>query len=732
MGLPLNSISALLRAIDGTDGSASDSNLLEERLATWKPLQLVVADTHGGAISAIPAVAPRDVLSSESLIAQSIKAMKKERWCAWQVGKSAGRICALAVRLSGPAGDMILGGLLEPGEGFSLPTSEESTALTLCGAMAWTVQHGQAMDAELRTRVRHLSDEHETLRMSHTEAITAAIEEREQRIRDQEEHMARLQAVMMMAAEGIVTFNESGLIQSFNEAAGYTFNYSPEEAVGHYITDLIPPPPGLEWDEYLGDYLMGRKTAVASRGHEVLGRRKDGNDFFLEVAVSRVSIAERDVYTGILRDITERKRADRELKRLHLQNEMILNSAGEGILGVDHQGHVIFANPAAARALGWTANELVGRSLHQTIHYARKDGRPYPEAECPVCRTLDKGATVPHAEEVFCRRDGTSFPVEFVRTPIHEGDETIGAVITFRDVSERRMLEAQLRQAQKLESIGQLAAGIAHEINTPTQYIGDNTRFMKDAFEDVNSLLAAYAQLLDSAEKHEIDDSLVQEIRSLVEDADVDYLMHEIPKAIQQSLEGLARVAKIVHSMKEFSHPGGEEKQAVDLNQAIESTATVSRNEWKYVADLETDFDPDLPLVTCLPGDFNQVMLNLIVNAAHAIHDAVEAGLREKGTITVSTRRDGDWVEIRVHDTGTGIPERIRPRLFDPFFTTKEVGRGTGQGLAIAHSVVTEKHNGTISFETTLGEGTTFAVRLPVSPSSSHPEPKHEEASSVR
>jgi signal transduction histidine kinase len=149
------------------------------------------------------------------------------------------------------------------------------------------------------------------------------------------------------------------------------------------------------------------------------------------------------------------------------------------------------------------------------------------------------------------------------------------------------------------------------------------------------------------------------------------------------------------------------------LNHAIDSTITVARNEWKYVADLDTEFDPSLPLIPCLPGEFNQVILNLIVNAAHAIANMKGKGKLEKGRISVQTRNCLDWAEIRVQDTGSGIPEGIRTRIFDPFFTTKGIGKGTGQGLAIARSVVVDKHGGTIHFETIEGEGTTFIIRLP-------------------
>jgi signal transduction histidine kinase len=318
-------------------------------------------------------------------------------------------------------------------------------------------------------------------------------------------------------------------------------------------------------------------------------------------------------------------------------------------------------------------------------------------------------------EAVGRRKNGGSFPLEWAVSKVCLSERPIYTVI-FRDISDRRMLETQLRHAQKLESIGQLAAGIAHEINTPTQYISDNTRFLDDAFRDLSTLVAQCGELRRAAAGSGDVAAAVAAVADATAQADTEYLLEEIPRAIRQSLEGLEHVAKIVRSMKEFSHPGGEEMQAVDLNRSIDSTLTVSRNEWKYVADVVTEFDPQLPMIHCLPGEVNQVILNLIVNAAHAIADKVRGGTVERGTITVSTRRDGDWVQIAVADTGTGIPLAIQGRVFDPFFTTKEVGRGTGQGLAIAHSVVTDKHGGTIRFESRPGEGTTFFVRLPIHP----------------
>ncbi|MEY2407454.1 MAG: two-component system, NtrC family, sensor kinase [Verrucomicrobiota bacterium] len=282
------------------------------------------------------------------------------------------------------------------------------------------------------------------------------------------------------------------------------------------------------------------------------------------------------------------------------------------------------------------------------------------------------------------------------------------------EIAGRNRMEIQLRHAQKMESIGQLAAGIAHEINTPTQYIGDNTRFVQDAFGEIRQLVVQYDKLLCAAETGSVTPELIGAVRSAAGAADMAYLGEEIPKAIQQSLDGVNRVAQIIRAMKDFSHPGTQEKTLLDLNRAIESTLTVCRNEWKYLAEMVTDFDPALPPIPCLPGELNQVILNLVVNAAHAIADVVGDAANGKGTITMSTRRNGDWVEIRIRDTGTGIAEKGRDRIFDPFFTTKGVGKGTGQGLAIAHAVIVDKHAGTIHFETEMGRGTTFIIRLPI------------------
>jgi len=272
---------------------------------------------------------------------------------------------------------------------------------------------------------------------------------------------------------------------------------------------------------------------------------------------------------------------------------------------------------------------------------------------------------------------------------------------------------AQLLSAQKLESIGQLAAGIAHEINTPTQYVSDNAHFLQRSFVEIAGALERISAITTTVKDGDAEQALMEVVRT-IDEADFEYLAEELPKSLSQSIDGLSRIAEIVLAMKEFSHPGLKGLVLTNLHRAIESTITVARNEWKYVAVVETDFDPDLPQVPCSVGDFNQVILNLVVNAAHAVGDRLDPASGAKGRICVTTRTEPGFARISVSDDGAGIPEEIRQRVFDPFFTTKPVGKGSGQGLAIAHSVIVGMHGGTISVDSEVGVGTTFHVRIPL------------------
>jgi len=394
------------------------------------------------------------------------------------------------------------------------------------------------------------------------------------------------------------------------------------------------------------------------------------------------------------------------------------------IVITDTAGNIEYVNPKFNIVTGYSNAEVLGKNPR-----ILKSGETSPEGYRYLWQTITAGKEW-RGEFHNKRKNGELFWESAFISPIRDPAGRITRYVAIKeDISARKQSEAdrsrmevQLRQAQKLESIGQLAAGIAHEINTPTQYIGDNTRFLQNAFKDISLALDHYGRLLQAARQQEVTPELVAATTVAIEAADIAYLTQEVPKSIEQTLQGVARVAKIVRAMKDFSHPGSETKVPTDLNRAIESTVTVAHNEWKYVADLDLALDPQLPFVPCLPGEINQVILNLVINAAHAIGDVIGEGASSKGRIRVSTSRQGDCAEIRIQDTGTGIPEAARGRIFDPFFTTKAVGKGTGQGLTIAHMVVVQQHGGTIEFETELGKGTTFVVRLPLQPGSTPPK----------
>lgn len=383
----------------------------------------------------------------------------------------------------------------------------------------------------------------------------------------------------------------------------------------------------------------------------------------------------------------------------------LLESSSEFIIEHDSEGAVIQGSASAADALAYEEGELVGLKLEQMGD---------AEYMNHVKRCLETGPQedVTLLEGTIYRKDGTGFFVRGMARTIGTQKEP-RVVVSLRRM-ERRSSSEQLSQAQKLEAIGQLSAGIAHEINTPTQYVGDNVRFLQDAFAGILKANDSLLVLLATIEAGGQFEAECKVIRDVMAEIDFNYLIAEVPAAIIQTLEGVEQIARIVRAMKEFSHPDRKEKTMVQINTAIESTITVTKNEWKYVAEVATDLDPGLPMISCLPGELNQVFLNLLVNSAQAIAEKEGANSGAKGKISMSTRKDGDWVEIRCQDTGAGIPEYARSRIFEPFYTTKEVGKGTGQGLSLAYTTVTERHGGTIDFETETGQGTTFIIRLPI------------------
>jgi len=306
---------------------------------------------------------------------------------------------------------------------------------------------------------------------------------------------------------------------------------------------------------------------------------------------------------------------------------------------------------------------------------------------------------------------------DFVQKPFTPDEISIRVKRVLREKQLREDLlqsHKELAKSQKLESLGQLASGIAHEINTPIQYIGDNATFVKETFQDLNECLQVFLELFEAGKKNAIDTVLIERVQSVVQTADIEYIQKEIPDAIDQTIEGVDRIQKIVKAMKTFAHPGKRVHVPTNLNECLQNTITISKNEWKYIADVLSDLDSSLPLVNCNPGEMSQVFLNLIVNASHAISDKLGKNSTNKGKIKIITKNLKDWVEIKISDTGTGIPHEIKSKIFNPFFTTKEIGKGTGQGLAITHSIIVDRHKGKIDAEVSETGGAMFSIKLPL------------------
>ncbi len=377
----------------------------------------------------------------------------------------------------------------------------------------------------------------------------------------------------------------------------------------------------------------------------------------------------------------------------------VLNTVASAIVTIDSNGMVKSFNQAAESIFGYSADEIIGQNVNCLMPSAmafKHDGYIQRYRETLQANIIGKSREV-EAQ----RKNGELFPVMLqVKTMEIAGNLYFSGVLD--DISETKSLQAQLVQAQKLEAIGQLAAGVAHEINTPIQYIGDNLCALAEN-------IAAISEYLHTLEDWD-DASLKQRIKALSEQFDLTFIMEDSPKAIQQALEGVNRVSEIVKAMKTFSHVDtGRDAQTVNLHEIIMNTLTISRHQYKHVADIETDFAPDIEYIEAYANELSQVFLNLIINAVHAIEET-----QRRGLIRIATRKQNNMVEVLIQDNGAGIPPAIQEKVFNLFFTTKQVGKGTGQGLSLSHSIVVEKHFGQLFFESMPNVGTTFHIQLPL------------------
>ncbi|WP_022660976.1 PAS domain S-box protein [Paucidesulfovibrio longus] len=489
-----------------------------------------------------------------------------------------------------------------------------------------------------------------------------------------------IQTLMDAVPTPIFYKNIEGVYQGCNRAFEQYFGIMRPFLIGKTAAEIST--------EKLAHVYHDKDIQLARRGgvqiYESHARRKDGEirDVIFHKATYKDSKGNPAGIVGSVTDITERKRAERESRDNEATLRQALTGIRAGILVVDPDRKIIEdVNERALELLGGDRADYRGKSS-EVLAWQTVLGKPVPPSRIMEPQS-DK-------EYRLLRSGGSVLPVALsVLASTIRGKPRM--LLILFDLSERKNLERQLNLAQKLESVGQLAAGIAHEINTPIQYVSSNLSFLGEAF----------ARIREDFEQAGCELSPL----SLGD-------LEEIPGAVRDAQEGVSRVGSIVQAMRKFSHPGSEEQTPVDVNEAIRNTVTIARNEWKYHAEVIFDLDETLPSVLCVPGDFNQVVLNVLVNAAHAVAEKMGVS-GDKGEIRIKTSRVGAYVEIAVSDTGGGIPEENRDKIFDPFFTTKEVGKGTGQGLAITHAIV-ERHHGEIELRSEVGKGTTFLIRFPL------------------
>ncbi|MPR00520.1 PAS domain S-box protein [Modestobacter sp. I12A-02628] len=491
---------------------------------------------------------------------------------------------------------------------------------------------------------------------------------------------------------GYAGLDEDGTVREWNAAATALLGWRAADVVGRDLAELVVAPQCRgELRARLREVRAGADPAPS----ELRALHADGGQLPVEVLLGPAGWPGGSARYAVLRDAGERQ----VLTRLQEENRLLTAATGALVTQHEPDGRLVYVSPASLHVLGVEPAELLGVDVHGLVHPddVQELYRREPDPGVPVELAL----RLRHA-------DGHWVWVEALRTLVRDAAGTVVEVdLSARDVTDRRARDEQSSRESKLESLGRLSAGLAHEINSPIQFVGDNARFLADSYGELLTLIDTYRSLLTSGQPMDWDER-VAAVRRLEAEIDVDDLAAEIPGAVEQTLAGIERVATVVRAMKTFSHPGHAEQVYADLNEALTATVTVTRHQVHSVADLQLDLGA-LPPVRCHVAELNQVFLNLVVNAADAVEDT-----GAYGSIRVSTAVDGDSVTVSVTDTGGGIPDDVRRRMFDPFFTTKDVGRGSGQGLPLVRSVVQEGHGGTVTVTSEVGVGSTFTLRLPI------------------
>lgn len=533
------------------------------------------------------------------------------------------------------------------------------------------------------------------------------------------ESETRQNKIVNAAQDAIITLDPDGAISTWNDSAARIFGYSSEEVIGRNFHQLMVP------ERYHTDHFHAfkkfRKTGEGNaigKVVELCAIRKNGEEFPVELALSTVQLHNQWHAIGILRDISERKvaaeileRTQQELVEKHAELKSLFGTVEQAKLEweqtLDHIGDIVILADATHRirrynkllsvTTGKQINELVGVDWRELVNAA---GFKFVSFD---------GTT----GEMFLPNTGRSYDITIY--PIKNNDAVTAQVVSLNDTTDLRAItqelekayaelkEAQLQifQQEKMASIGQLAAGVAHEINNPMGFISSNLSTLNKYMDRLVEFIAAIDQTL-AAGVGNLETEKLNDVRKRLK---IDYIMEDARQLIAESQDGAGRVRRIVQDLKSFSRVDQTECALINLNEALDTTINIAWNEIKYVATLDREFG-DNPPIKCYPQQLNQVFLNLLVNAAHAVGD-------NQGNIVVRTWSENNDVLVSVTDNGCGIPEEIQQRIFEPFFTTKEVGKGTGLGLSISYDII-HKHGGTITVESEVGLGTSFIVRLPV------------------
>ena len=517
-------------------------------------------------------------------------------------------------------------------------------------------------------------------------------------------------AVLEAAPNTMLVVDGKGRVVFANEQAQRTFGRPRSALVGTPFGDVLAVASRSAFRDGLKHLLGTPATGEPPASFEVMGLGKRGEPLPLELSMGKMVSGDERLAIVVLFDLTGENQAKAALAASLAQArefgerlEAILEFAPAFIIGIDLSGGINFINRTLAQ---YSKQDVIGSSW---LLYFPPERQVLMEEK--LAAAYATGATQ-FFETSTAGPDGRPLWFDSYIAPIREHGTLAGAVLVSQEVTERKRAQEEVRASRHMGLLGTLAAGVAHEINTPIQFVGDSLQFLRDSGTDLLTLIERLQHLRRAAVEGGPLPDLIAAATEAEVDADLPYIREAMPAAFDRCVDGLSRVSTIVRSLKDFAHPSEKGMTPTDLNRAIQSALTIATNEYKYVATLRLELG-DLPPVTCNHNDVSQAVLNIVVNAAHAIGDTVK-GTDQTGVITVRTTVEGAEVVIAISDTGGGIPENIRSKVFDPFFTTKEVGRGTGQGLAIARATVKEGHGGDITFESEVGKGTTFFIRLPI------------------